>query len=233
MADDLVVYEVPELDADVEVDFIDSDDLEKIEDGIRSVGEVSDFLALVQGIAIVRIEREGLWRQAGFESLHEYRISQNERLGLPRQTISVRRKMGEGYIDNRKLLSRVKLKGNLTKLALLSDALRAHEDPREVLAHFKADTFRDFRDWVYPQLPPPELPEVEFRIRGDSVFLDGVEALTFGEELPADRRSLIADQLRAAARAWAGSCLAHVVPCYDEGEARAVDNFLKKHRAGK
>ena len=37
----------------------------------------------------------------------------------------------------------------------------------------------------------------------------------------------------ARLRAWAGSCLAHVVPCYDEGEARAVDNFLKKHRAGK
>jgi len=37
----------------------------------------------------------------------------------------------------------------------------------------------------------------------------------------------------AAARAWAGQCIPHVVPVYDEGEARAVDNFLKKYRASK
>lgn len=34
-------------------------------------------------------------------------------------------------------------------------------------------------------------------------------------------------------RAWKGKCLAHVVPVYDAGEARAVDNFLKKLRAQK
>lgn len=58
-------------------------------------------------------------------------------------------------------------------------------------------------------------------------------ALTFAEEFPVERRALIADQLKAAARAWAGQCIAHVVPCYDEGEARAVDNFLKKYRTKK
>ena len=36
-----------------------------------------------------------------------------------------------------------------------------------------------------------------------------------------------------AYRARTGNRLAHVVAVYDEGEARAVDNFLKKHRAGK
>lgn len=233
MADDLVVYEIPALDADVEVDFIDSDDLEQIEAGIRRVEATTDLLALIQGIAVVKIEREGLWRQGGYETLQGYRTAQNERLGLPRQTLSNRRKMAEGYLDNRKLLARVSLDGHLTKLALLSEAIRVHGDRREVLSHFKADTYREFRDWVRPALPRPELPEVELRIRGDSVFLDGVEALSFGAELPAERRTLIADQLRAAARAWAGSCLAHVVPCYDEGEARAVDAFLKRYRASK
>ena len=57
--------------------------------------------------------------------------------------------------------------------------------------------------------------------------------LAVEEELPAEERDFIAKTLKAAYRARRGDCLAHVVPVYDEGEARAVDNFLKKLRAGK
>lgn len=76
------------------------------------------------------------------------------------------------------------------------------------------------------------LPSISFRVKGDDVLIDNTPALSF-RELDADKRELVAGVLKAAARAWAGQCIPHVVPVYDEGEARAVDNFLKKYRASK
>jgi len=51
------------------------------------------------------------------------------------------------------------------------------------------------------------------------------------EELPEAERSFIGKLLKAGYKARKGDCIPHVVAVYDDGEARAVDNFLKKHRA--
>jgi len=199
----------------------------------RRVESTSELLALVQGIAVVKIEREGLWHQGGYHSLQEYRIAQNERLGMPRQTLSHRRKMAEGYLDNRKLLARVPLAGNLLKLELLSEALTVYEDRREVLQHFKADSYREFLEWVRPRITAPDLPDVSLSIDDGEIALDGVPLLAFDEDLAVDERTFISQGLRDLYRARRGGCLAHVVPVYDAGEARAVDNFIRKRRASK
>lgn len=229
---DLMVYDVPDLDADLAIDFIDDADLERIEEGIRKIEATSDLLALVQGVAIVRIEREGLWRQGGYETLRAYRIAQRDRLGMPSSTITFRRRVAEAYLDHRKLLARIDLAGNVSKLRFLSQALARHER-REVLAHFKADSLRDFKDWVAPREEAPSLPDADLKIRDGKILLDGEPLMALEPELPAEEQDFVAGVLRAAYRARRGDCLAHVVAVYDEGEARAVENFLKKFRAAK
>jgi hypothetical protein len=233
MGNDLILYDVPELDADLNVDFMDGEDLESIEDGIRKIAVTSDLLALIQGVAIVRVEREGIWRQGGFDNLRAYRIAQGERLGMPRSTISLRRKTAEGWLDNRKLIGKFALAGHVSKLTLLSEALRKFEDRREVIAHFKADTYREFRDLVRPRRLESGLPDVDLHVDASEISLDGVPMLAFDEDLAAEERTFIAQGLRDLYRARRGNLIAHVVPVYDAGEARAVDNFLKKLRSSK
>lgn len=232
MANDLMVYDVPNLEADLEVDFLDAPELEAMEEGIRKIAATNDLLALVQGVAIVRIEREGLWRQAGFETLHGYRVEQGSRLAMPRSTISNRRRIAEAYLENRKFLGKVDLSGHVQKLIFLPAALSRYER-REVLSHFKTDSYRDFKAFAVPTLPRPDLPDVDLSVRDGELMLDGEGLMEFAEELPDEEREFVTRTLKAAYRARRGSCLAHVVPVYDEGEARAVDNFLKKLRAKK
>jgi hypothetical protein len=233
MGNEIESYDVPFEDLDAELDFIGTSDLHEIEEGIHKIEATSDLLALAQGIAIIKIEREELWRQDGYENLRSYRVAQAERLQMPASTVSGRRRVAEGYIDNRKLLAHVPLAGNVRKLALLEDALRLH-DRREVLAHFKADSLRAFEEWVSPKKRLlPELPDVELSVKDDEILLDGTPLLSFDDELADEERDFIAKGLRDLYRARRGGCIAHVVPCYDEGEARKVDNDLKKLRAQK
>lgn len=229
---DLIVYEVPDVDTDLEIDFLDATSLDEIEEGIRSIEMASDLLALVQGVAIVKVEREELWRQAGFETLRAYRSSQLERLGMPKQTVSSRRRTAEGFLENRRLLGDMKLTGHVSKLALLSEALRKH-DRREVLRHFKTDSFRAFKAWVRPDLIAADLPDVDLSIKDGRISVDGQGVMEFSPDIPPEEKDFVSRVLKAAYKARQGSCQAHVVSVYDNGEARAVDEFLKRYRAGK
>lgn len=54
----------------------------------------------------------------------------------------------------------------------------------------------------------------------------------FCDSVRAEIRQQNTTQEWVAYRARTGNLLAHVVAVYDAGEARAVENFLKKRRAG-
>lgn len=228
----LTLYQVPDLAADLELDFLGAQDLETIEEGIRQIQVTSDILALVQGVAIVKVEQESLWRQAGYDNLRAYRIAQLERLGMPKQTVSRRRAVGGAYLTHRKLLGKTPLVGNVEKLRYLDEALRQHER-RDVLSHFKRDSLREFVAWIRPREIEAPLPDVDLEVEGDDLLLDGEPSLAFAPGLPASERSFIARTLEAAYRARRGDCLAHVVAVYDRGEAIAVDRFLKELRSQK
>lgn len=228
----LVEYELPPNEIDLVLDFVDSEDLETIEQGIQKIEHATDILALAQGIAIVKIESEGLWRQGGYETLQGYREAQNERLGLSRGAISQRRRIAEAWLANRKLLAKVELDGNISKLAYFQKAIELRENKREVLEHFKKDTFREFVEYANPSYPRgSELPEVEAAIRDGKLIIDGDPIMEVYEDVDADEKEFVIQVLRAAYKARKANCIAQVLPVYDAGEARAVENFLKKHRA--
>jgi hypothetical protein len=226
----LVEYELPDIEADVEVSFLDSDDLETIENGVRQAEVASELLAIIQGVGIVKIESERLYVQAGFDTLQAYRIAQNQRIKMPPSTVTNRRRIGEGWLKYRKALGRFDMAGHVQKLVLLDEAVEKH-GRTEALRAFKSMSFREFKDWVRPLLEAPDLPEVDVRVQGDSIFLDGEELVAVSSDLPDEERSFLVKTLAAVYRARRGNLLPHIVPVYDEGEARAVDRALKQIRA--
>jgi len=87
---------------------------------------------------------------------------------------------------------------------------------------------------VHPSLPaPPDLPDVELSVDGDSIYLDGTPMLSYDEDLAAEERAFIASGLRDLYRVRRGALLPHVVGCNDAAEARWLEKALKEHRAQK
>lgn len=231
---DLNAYPVPAFEAEATIDFLESRDLGTLEDGVRRLGEVSDLMGLVQGLAICKIELEGLWQEAGYANLRAYRVDQADRLGLPLSTISNRRKVGEAWMRWGKAIGRFKMTGHVRKLLFLNAAMENHRSQEKVLEHFKKDSSREFEAWARgsKRIAGEGLPDVDVSIQGNTLLLDGEEVLEMEEGLPDEEKAFLSSVLRDAYRARAGKCIPHVVPVYDKGEARAIDNFLKKRRAG-
>jgi hypothetical protein len=142
--------------------------------------------------------------------------------------------MAEAWLANVKMLRGIDLSNKSTHLLYLEDALAAH-DRKDVVKALKAMSSREFKDWATGRKPdkPEELPEVALSISQGEIALDGTPLLELDEDLPDEERDFIGKLLRAGYRARAGHCLAHVVAVYDEGEAWAVDRFLKDLRASK
>lgn len=231
-AEDL--YPVPRFDdTPMALDFLASEDLGEVETGIQGLGKSSDIISILLGVAVLRVEREGLWMQADYKSLKEYRAVQAKRLGMPAPSISYCRKVADAWLQYRKILGPLDLAGHVAKLEFFDRAMKLHDSRKLVLEHFKKDTWREFRAFAVPAEEADPLPDVALSISRAGISLDGEELVAFSEDLPEDERGFIGGVLRAAYRARRGECLAHVVAVYDEGEARAVDLFLKKLRAKK
>jgi len=226
-------YQLPRMQAELDADFLYSDDLDTVEIGARTLARSSELLALITGMAIIRIENDGLWMQAGYNNLREYRIHQAARLGMPRQTISGYRRVAEAWLANRKLLARVPLEGRVSKLVHFQAALDYHQDHKLVMDHFKADSYDDFKRFARPDLKQDRLQPVNFTMSDTGILIEGEPVLLWPDTFPEPDRDWLGGILGRAYQARAGGNLAHVVEVYDQGEARAVDNFLKKLRAAK
>jgi hypothetical protein len=79
----------------VELDYMQSNDLDTIEKGIRKTVKEMDFANLVVAMAFAKIDREGLYTQAGCKSYLEYLDKAEDRLNMSRQTMSDYKRIGE------------------------------------------------------------------------------------------------------------------------------------------
>ena len=229
---DLVQYEIPDLQDDLELDFIDSDNLEELEEGIQKIGLASDLLALVQGVAILKVENHGLWRQAGFDNLRAYRIAQSDRLKIPRSTLSTRRGIAQAWLDNRKALGNVDLSGHVQKLVFLPEAIENY-GRREAISHFKNDTFREFKAWVRPREEEEVLPDVDIQVHEDKIVLEGKGILEFSAKVPAKEREFVADVLRAAYRERKGNLHPYVIGLYEASQGKILERLWRDYLKGK
>ena len=128
-------------------EFGKSDDLVDLEKGLLEMEKVMDQIVLAYGLTILRIEEEGLWKQSKAPNLWTYQINHLQELGIPKQTISNRRRIARGYMANKDLLEGVDLRDRLSKLIHLSKAIEKY-GKEDAMKHFLSDSWREWTAYV-------------------------------------------------------------------------------------
>lgn len=204
--------------------------LEHLENGIRELGQATDLLALVQGVAIVKIEKEGLWIQAGYPNLRAYRIVQAKRLDMPRATISLRRQTADSYLTYREELNKIDLNRKVSHLRYLSDAVILHGKD-EAIEALQTMTYREFASWANPAaLEESDREDVELSFRKGDIVIDGKTMGKLSEDIPPSERDFIAYLLRSGYKARKNGKIPYVISLQSEEEHKLLNNLIKKHR---
>jgi hypothetical protein len=221
----------------VELDYMQSNDLDTIEKGIRKTVKEMDFANLVVAMAFAKIDREGLYTQAGCKSYLEYLDKAEDRLNMSRQTMSDYKRIGEIYIEYKSQLQQVGFReeGNLHKLRYLPRALERHP-AREVFSRLVRDSLRKFAAYAIPNtdaIPPKRehVPHIEITAR--KVSVDGKNILHFDPELRPEIREELTGYLVKIYEVRASGNRPYILNVYDEQEARAVERYIQRRRMRK
>jgi hypothetical protein len=214
-----------------------SKDIGQIEASLVNVANNMRSNLLLIGMSCLVIERESLYQKAGFRSYLEYSASLFEKLEIAPQTLSDAKNIMAAYVDHYKGLSKhgFKLERNAHKLRYLEEALRNHADANEAYNRAATATFREFVDWARRSAaaPPPPEPGVTIKIEGDKIFIDGKNILNIPDSVPVKVKESVARDLAETFRIRASGNEPFIVETYGRGEQRAIETFLKKHRAKK
>jgi hypothetical protein len=212
-------------------------DISVIEGTLKKLAESRNTASFLIGIGAVIIEREKLYRAAGYNSYIEYTRHLLEDLDIPVSTLSDDKIIMERFIDYNKPLSKAgfKLERNANKLRYLEEALQNHAE-EEVFQRIVNDSFRAFRDWAQRRIiehkPEPEI-RVDVKIKGNKLLIDGKNILNFPKDLPENLRDMVKTDLGKTFSIREGGNDPYIIDTYGRGEQIAIDNFLKQYRAKK
>lgn len=226
---------------DYKLDFVHSNNLEEIEAGIKETIRGVSWANLTLCLAFAKIDGEALYVQAGYKSYLQYLDQAEERVSMPRQTISDYKRMGETYLKYKAdlQLSGFKEEGNLHKLRFLERALELH-NPDEVFKRIANDSFRGFKDYAAGG-SPSERPDSrpvrqyipEIHITPKRIMVDGRNILNFSRDLDERTREELTDYLKKIYEVRAAGNRPYVLNVYDEQEAQAVERYLQRYRRSK
>jgi len=221
------------------VEALRSKDREAIEGVVRTSASRIKSSILLLGVACVVIDREALYVGTGHKSYLSYAMELADLAGMPPQTISDAKIIGEVFTDHFNELKKAGFnpEGNAHKLRYIATALENHPgEETEVYKRAANDTIRVFQAWANtpPDVEPPApVPSVSVKLEGQSIYVDGRPILNFPDDLSQDERRNLTKYLGALYRIRAVGNEPFVVSTYDEGEQRAIMNFLKKYRTKK
>jgi hypothetical protein len=214
-----------------------SRDIDRIEESMLSIANSMRSNILLFGLSCVVIDRENIYRKAGFNSYLEYADHLFEKMDIARQTLSDAKIIMSTYIDHYKGLSKhgFQLNKNAHKLRFLESALENHTNEDEVYSRAANSTLREFKDWAssgVKKLPSPE-PRIAIKIDGNKIMIDGKNMLNIPSSVPAKVKESIASDLAATFRIRATGNEPFIIETYGRGEQRAIENFIKKFRGKK
>lgn len=221
---------------DAMIEALQTKDRSAIENVIKASANRIKSSILLIGVGCVIIDREALYAGTGHGSYLAYAMNLADLIGVPPQTISDAKIIGEIFVDYFDKLKKVGFnpEGNAHKLRFVRLALENHpEQEDEVFKRVASDSFRNFKEWAITpeneELPEP-VPRVQIRISKDSIFVDGRAILNFPEGLPEEEKKNLTNYLGALYRIRSVGNEPFIVSTYGEGEQRAIQNFLKKYR---
>jgi hypothetical protein len=188
---------------------------------------------LLIGLTCLVVEREHIYKRAGYHSYLEYSQTLFEKLDMSVQSLSDAKIIMGAYIDHYRGLQKYnfRLERNAHKLRYIDEAISNHSDLDEVYNRAANSTFREFVDWAKmtkkKALPPP-MPKV--KIKNGKIFVDGKKY----EDLPETIRKTIEQDFVDIYSIRSGGNEPVVVSTYDLREARllkkGIDSMLKQMR---
>jgi hypothetical protein len=213
-------------------------DITKIEAALKNLAVSRTTASYLIGIGALIIEREKLYRTAGYRSYLDYTQHLLEDLDIPISTLSDDKIIMEKFIDFHSPLTEAgfTLEGNASKLRYLDAALENH-DKEEVFNRIAHDTLRSFIAWAQRKTlithnPGPEI-RVDVEIKGNKLLIDGKNILNFPKDLPENLRDMVKTDLEKTFSIREGGNEPYIIDTYDRGEQVAIENFLKQYRAKK
>lgn len=219
--------------ADEVFDALKSKDIEKIEASMVTLANSVRTNILLIGLTCLIVERENIYKKAGYHSYIEYSQTLFEKLEMSNQTLSDAKIIMGAYIDHYKGLSKYgfRLERNAHKLRYIDEAISNHSNIEEVYNRAANATFREFTDWARMTkkkgLPPP-MPRV--KIKNGKIFVEGKKY----EDLPDVIKNTIEQDFVSIYSIRAEGNEPVVTPAYDQREARVlrrgIDTLLKEIR---
>ena len=210
-----------------------SKDIGKIESSMISLANSVRTNILLIGFTCLIVERENIYKKAGYHSYIEYSQTLLEKLEMSNQSLSDAKIIMGAYIDHYKGLQRhdFRLERNAHKLRYIDEAISNHSDPEEVYNRAANSTYREFVDWARfskkKALSPP-MPKV--KIKNGKIVVDGKKY----EDLPDTLKKTIEQDFTDIYAIRAEGNEPVVTPAYDQQEARAlrksIDTLLKQMR---
>jgi hypothetical protein len=211
-------------------------DLDQIESALKNLSVSRTTASYLIGIGALIIEREKLYRKAGYRSYIEYARHLLEDIDIPVSTLSDDKIIMERWIDYYEPLTAAgfKLEGNASKLRYLEIALQNH-DGEDVFKRISRDSARTFIAWAQRKTlaehkPGPET-RVDAKTEGGKLFIDGKNILNFPKNLPESVRDMVKADLEKTFSIREGGNEPFIIGTYGRGEQAAIENFLKQYRA--
>ena len=213
-------YYIAQRYKEYELDFLYSNKLNDIESGIKETLKGVNTANLAIALAIAKIDIEALYIQAGYKSYMEYLTQAEDRLNMPKQTISDYKRIGEIYLRYKRKLESVgfEIEGQLHKLRFLEQALHRHNE-EEVYKKLVSVSLRQFKSYALadPSERSDESVEVGIAITDQGIMINGKLQIALKEI-----KKIVESGNEPI-----------IIGVYDRGEKRAIQGFLKRYRAKK
>jgi hypothetical protein len=211
------------------LDFAYSESAQEVDTGIRETIRGVKLSIMAMGIALYRVDCDGLFIELGHRKFGEYVDRLAEETGMSRTTIYNWEYIGEAYVTNRQDLERIGFsdEDGPTKLPLLARALENHTK-REVFKNLIAMSFRQFDEWSRGPAPAIENSYTNVKLNGDQVLVGKEPLAVFSDGLNPEDRKYYQSWLVAAAEAKENKEYLRGYKFYDEQEAKLFDKVYAR-----
>ena len=210
-----------------------SKSIERIEASVFALANSIVTNTLLIGFTCFVVERENIYKKAGYRSYLEYSQTLFEKLRMSNQTLSDAKIIAGAYVDHHNGLEKhnFRFERNMHKLKFIDSAIANHGDLNEIYSRAANSTYREFVDWAQMKkkaLPPPT-PKV--KIVNGRIIVGGKKY----EELPDAVKNTIERDFVDIYSIRSEGNEPVVVSAYDAREARLlrkkIDGLLKEMRA--
>jgi hypothetical protein len=211
------------------LDFAYSRDAKTVDAGIRETIKGVKLSIMVMGIALCRVDNDGLFIDLGFKKFGEYIDHLSEETGMSRTTFYNWEYIGQAYLDNRAELEKIGFSEDdgPTKLSFLGRALE-HYQKKEVFKNLVNMSYREFEGWSRGPVKAIKNNYTNVKLSGNKVLVDSEPIAAFADGLAPEDRRYYEKWLFAAAQARENNEYLRGYIFYDEREANVFDKIYKR-----